>query len=129
MTIPELLRSSKTIAVVGLSSDPDRPSYGIAKYLQSAGFRIVPVNPKESEVLGERSYAKLTDVPESIDIVNVFRLPNQVGAVVEQAIAKGAKAVWMQTGIVNEESARRAEAAGLFVVMDRCIGVEYAKIR
>jgi hypothetical protein len=128
LTIPQLLASSKTIAVVGLSSDPLRPSFGVSEYMQSAGYRIIPVNPAETEVLGEKAYARVTDIPEAVDIVNVFRRPNQVMAVVEDAIAKGAKAVWMQLGIVNEEAAAKARAAGLSVVMDKCILIEHRKL-
>lgn len=128
MTIPQLLASSKTIAVVGLSSDPLRPSFGVSEYMQSAGYRIIPVNPAETEALGEKAYARVTDIPEAVDIVNVFRRPNQVMAVVEDAIAKGAKAVWMQLGIVNEEAAAKARAAGLSVVMDKCILIEHRKL-
>jgi len=128
LTIPELLANSKTIAVVGLSSDPLRPSFGVSEYMQSVGYRIIPVNPAETEVLGEKAYARVTDIPEAVDIVNVFRRPNQVMAVVEDAIAKGAKAVWMQQGIVNEEAAAKARAAGLFVVMDKCILIERRKL-
>lgn len=128
MTIPELLQNSKTIAVVGLSSNPARPSYGVAKYLQRAGFRIIPVNPKETEVLGEKAVAHVADIQEPIDIVNIFRRPLLAGTHVDEAIAKGAKAVWMQLDIVNEEAAARARAAGLFVVMDKCIAVEHALI-
>jgi len=126
LTIPELLRNSKTIAVVGLSSDPSRPSYGVAKYLQRAGFRIIPVNPKETEVLGEKAVARVADIQEPIDIVNIFRRPLLAGTHVDEAIEKAAKAVWMQLDIVNEEAAARARAAGLFVVMDKCIAVEHS---
>lgn len=126
MTIPQLLSESKTIAVVGLSSDPSRPSFGVSRYMQRAGYRIIPVNPKETEVLGEKSYASLSDVPDPVDIVNIFRRPNLVGNVVEEAIAKGGvKGIWMQLGIVNEEAAKLAEEAGLYVVMDRCIMIEH----
>jgi predicted CoA-binding protein len=96
--------------------------------MQSAGYRIIPVNPAETEALGEKAYARVTDIPEAVDIVNVFRRPNQVMAVVEDAIAKGAKAVWMQLGIVNEEAAAKARAAGLSVVMDKCILIEHRKL-
>ncbi len=126
MTIPQLLAEAKTIAVVGLSSDPTRASHGVSRYMQRAGYRIIPVNPQETEVLGEKAYASLADVPEKVDIVNIFRRPNRVGEVMDAAIARGdVKAVWMQMGIVNEEAAQVAEAAGLFVVMDRCIMVEH----
>jgi len=126
LTIPELLRNSKTIAVVGLSSDPSRPSYGVAKYLQRAGFCIIPVNPKETEVLGEKAVARVADIQEPVDIVNIFRRPLLAGVHVDEAIARGVKAVWMQLGIVNEEAAKRAREAGLFVVIDKCIAVEHS---
>lgn len=126
MTIPDLLRNSKTIAVVGLSRDPARPSHGVAKYLQRAGFRVIPVNPKETEVLDEKSFARVADIPEPVDIVNIFRRPLLAGVHVDEAIAKGAKAIWMQLGVVNEEAAQRARDAGLFVVMDKCIAVEHS---
>ncbi len=127
MTIPELLSNSKTIAVVGLSSDPFRPSYGVSEYMQQAGYRIIPVNPKETEVLGEKAYAKLSDIPFAVDIVNIFRRPVDVPPVVADAIAMGAKSVWMQSGIAHEEAARQAEAAGLTVVMDHCIMIEHRR--
>ena len=127
MTIPELLNCSKTIAVVGLSSDPFRPSFGVSEYMQQAGYRIVPVNPKETEVLGEKAYAKLADIPFPIDIVNIFRRPVDVPPVVEEAIRIGAKSIWMQSGITHAEAAQQAEAAGLTVVMDRCIMIEHRR--
>ena len=111
--IPEILKISRTIAVVGLSSNPMRASNGVSAYMQRAGYRIIPVNPKETEVLGEKSYARLEDVPEKIDIVNVFRRPEFVPEIVESAIKVGAKTVWMQEGVVNEAAAERARAAGL----------------
>jgi predicted CoA-binding protein len=119
--IPELLRTSHVIAVVGLSSDEMRPSYGVASYMQRAGYRIIPVNPNETEVLGEKAYARLEDIPEKIDIVDIFRRPIYVRAIVESAIQVHAKAVWMQEGVVDEAAAATARAAGLEVVMDRCI--------
>src|SRR5437870_2404079 len=125
--ILELLRKYKTIAVVGLSSNPMRPSYGVTEYIQGAGYRIIPVNPNETEVLGERSYARLEDVPEKIEIVNIFRRAEEVPPVVESAIRIGAKAVWMQLGIESEEAAENARAAGLAVVEDACIFVEHRK--
>jgi uncharacterized protein len=125
--IAKLLKEARTIAVVGLSSRPDRPSHGVAKYLKSAGYRIIPVNPAETEVLGERAYAKLEDVSEKIDVVDVFRRPEFVPEIVESAIRVGAKAVWMQEGVVNEPAAERARQAGLAVVMDRCILKEHWK--
>lgn len=128
MTIPELLRKSKTIAVVGLSSRRVRPSYGVSEYMQHAGYRIIPVNPAETEVLGEKCYARLEDVPEHIDIVNVFRRSEFVPEVVESAIRVGADSIWLQEDVVHEEAAAKARAAGLFVVMDRCILKEHRKI-
>src|SRR5258708_2747268 len=108
----ELLKKYKTIAVVGLSSNPMRPSFGVTEYMQSAGYRMIPVNPNEREVLGEKSYARLEDVPEKIQIVNVFRRAEDVAPVVESAIRIGAKGVWMQSGIENEAAAEKARAAG-----------------
>lgn len=129
MTIPQLLTEAKTIAVVGLSNDPSRASHGVSRYMKQAGYRIIPVNPNETEVLGEKSYPRVTDIPNQVDIVNIFRRPNRVGEVVDDAIAKGGiKAIWMQLGIVNEEAAKKANAAGLFVVMDHCIMVEHMKL-
>jgi predicted CoA-binding protein len=119
--IRDVLRSARTIAVVGLSDRPDRPSYGVAAYLQAHGYRIIPVNPAVREVLGEKAYARLEDVREKIDVVDVFRRPEHVPEVVDAAIAVGAKVVWMQDGVVHEEAAARARAAGLRVVMDRCM--------
>src|SRR5882672_1498259 len=108
--ILEILKKYKNIAVVGLSSNPMRPSYGVTEYMQSAGYRIIPVNPNEKEVLGEKSYARLEDVPEKIEIVNIFRRAEEVPPVVESAMRVGAKVVWMQMGIENQESAERARA-------------------
>src|SRR5580692_11428120 len=119
--IPEILKSARTIAVVGLSSNPARPSNGVAAYMQRVGYRIIPVNPQETEVLGEKSYARLEDVPEKIDIVDVFRRSIFVRGVVDSAIRVGAKAVWMQEGVIDESAAEIARAAGLDVIMDRCI--------
>ena len=120
-----LLRNAKTIAVVGLSSSRWRPSYGVSEYMQSVGYRIVPVNPNESEVLGEKAFATLDEVPGDVDIVNVFRQSRFVPEIVEAAIRIGAKGVWMQEGVIHEEAARRAREAGLDVVMDRCILKEH----
>ena len=128
-SIPELLRSAHTIAVVGLSSDEVRPSHGVAAYMQRAGYRIIPVNPNEMEVLGEKAYARLEDVPEKIDIVDVFRRSIFVQGVVDSAIRVGAKAVWMQEGVVDETAAQVARAAGLDVVMDRCILKDHRSLR
>jgi predicted CoA-binding protein len=126
--IADLLASSKTIAVVGLSSKTFRPSFGVSQYLQSAGYRIIPVNPNESSILGEKCYAHLEDIPEKIDIVDIFRRSELVPEVVDAAIQIGARAVWMQEGVVNEPSAARARRAGLFVVMDLCIAKELHKL-
>lgn len=125
--IRDLLTRSKIIAVVGLSSKPHRPSHGVARYLESAGYRIIPVNPNEKEVLGKKSYPRLEDVPLQVDIVNVFRRSEYVPPVVDSAIAIGAKAIWMQEGVAHPEAAARARAAGLEVVMDRCLLKEHAK--
>jgi len=125
--ILEILNQYKTIAVVGLSSNPARASYEVTQYMQSAGFRIVPVNPNEKEVLGEKSYARLEDVPEKIGIVDVFRRAEDVPPVVESAIRVGAKVVWMQLGIENAEAAEQARVAGLIVVEDACILVEHRR--
>jgi len=125
--ILEILKKYKTIAVVGLSSNPGRPSYGVTEYMQGAGYRIVPVNPNESEVLEEKSYARLEDVPEKIGIVDVFRRAENVPAVVESAIRVGAKVVWMQLGIEHALAAVRARGAGLIVVEDACILVEHRR--
>jgi predicted CoA-binding protein len=122
--ILEILKKYKNIAVVGLSSNPVRPSFGVTEYMQGAGYRIIPVNPNETEVLGEKSYARMEDVPEKVEIVDVFRRSESVPPVVESAIAVGAKVVWMQLGIENVEAAERARAAGLIVVEDACILVE-----
>jgi uncharacterized protein len=126
--IPEILKSSRTIAVVGLSGNPMRVSNGVSAYMQRSGYRIIPVNPQETEVLGERSYARLEDVPDKIDIVNVFRRPEYTPEIVESAIKVGAKTVWMQEGVVNEAAASRAREAGLEVVMDKCILKEHRKM-
>ena len=122
--ITALLASAKTIAVVGLSSKAHRPSYGVAQYLQSAGYRVIPVNPNESEVLGEKCYVRLEDIPEKVDIVDIFRRSELVPDIVESAIRIGARAVWMQEGVVNEPAAARARRAGLFVVQDLCTAKE-----
>jgi uncharacterized protein len=125
--ILQILQDCKTIAVVGLSANPMRPSYGVSDYMQKVGYRIIPVNPTETGVLGEKSYARLEDVPEKIDIVDVFRKSKDVPPVVESAIAIGAKVVWMQLGIENEVAAGRARSAGLIVVENACILIEHKK--
>jgi predicted CoA-binding protein len=121
----EILKTSKTIAVVGLSSRRMRPSYGVAEYMQSAGYKIIPVNPNETEVLGERSYPRLEDVPERVDIVDIFRRSEYVSSIVESAIRIGARAVWMQDGVFHSAAATRAREAGLFVIEDSCILKEH----
>ena len=121
-----ILKKYKSIAVVGLSSNPVRSSYGVTEYMQSAGYRIIPVNPAEIEVLGEKAYPDLASIPEPVEIVNIFRRSEFVPEVVDDAIRIGAKAIWMQEGVVHEEAARKAEAAGLAVVMDRCILKEHS---
>jgi predicted CoA-binding protein len=126
--IKDLLQKTHTIAVVGLSSSRLRASYGVSQYMQSAGYRIIPVNPNEREVLGEKSYARLEDVPEKIDVVDVFRRSEFVPEVVDAAIRVGARAIWMQEGVVNEAAAHRARDAGLFVVMDACILREHRRL-
>ena len=123
--IADLLKRSKTIAVVGLSNSPLRPSYGVSAYMQSNGYRIIPVNPKIKEALGETAYASLLDVPERIDIVNIFRRPEFVEEVVDQAIRLKVPAIWMQEEVINEKAAEKAHEAGIFVVMDRCILKEH----
>jgi uncharacterized protein len=125
--ITEILNKCKTIAVVGLSSNPMRPSHGVTEYMQSAGYRIIPVNPNETEVLGEKSYARLEEVPGKIDVVDIFRRAEAVPQVVESAIRVGTKVVWMQLGIENEAAAEKARAAGLVVVEDACILIEHKK--
>lgn len=128
-TIEQILKESKTIAVVGLSSDPMKPSFGIAEALQSHGYKIIPVNPKEPEILGEKAYPTLKDIPVPVDIVNVFRRPEHTPEVATEAVAIGAKALWLQSGISNDEAERIATAGGLDVVMDHCIMVEHRKHR
>ncbi len=123
----EAVLKMRRIAVVGLSSDRFKPSHGVARYLQRAGYDITPVNPTEREVLGERAYASLRDLPEPPELVDVFRRPEYVDEVVEDAIAAGAKAIWIQSGIINYEAARKAREAGLITVMDRCLMVEHSR--
>ena len=121
MNIKEILETYRTIAVVGLSSHTWRPSYGVTRYMQSNGYRIIPVNPLEKEVLGEKAYPTLDDVPEAFEIVDIFRRPEYVPDIVEAAIRRNARVIWMQQGIIHEAAAERARKAGLDVVMDRCI--------
>ena len=127
MNIRELLGSSRVIAVVGLSAKKFRPSYGVAEYMQREGYRIIPVNPNETEVLGQKAYARLEDIGEPIDIVDIFRRSEFVAPLVESAIRLGAKAVWMQEGVKDDAAAEKARQAGLFVVMDRCILKEHSR--
>ena len=128
-TIEEILKQSRTVAVVGLSPRPERDSYDVARYLQENGYRIIPVNPSAQEILGERCYPSLTAVPEQVDIVDIFRRSEDVPPIVEEAISIGARVVWMQLGIVHEEAAQGARARGLDVVMDRCTKVEHEALK
>ena len=127
-SIAEILTQSRTIAVVGLSGKPWRPSYGVAEYLQKAGYRIIPVNPNESVVLGQKAYPSLEAIPERVDIVNVFRRPEFVPEIVEAAIRIGARVIWLQEGIRHEEAAEKARRAGLEVIQDRCILKEHRRL-
>jgi predicted CoA-binding protein len=127
LTIQRVLRDAKTIAVVGLSNNTLRASHFVGFYLKRHGYRVIPVNPREAEILGEKSYPSLRDVPVPIDIVNVFRAPDALPGIAREAVAIGAKNLWCQFGVINEEGARIAEEGGLTVVMDRCIKVEHAR--
>ena len=127
--LERLLTDATTIALVGASSNPDKASYGIMKTLQKAGYRVIPVNPRETEISGERSYASLIDIPERIDIVDVFRRAEDTPAIADDAVTIGAKALWLQTGIVSEDAAARAKAGGLVAVMDACIGATHSLLR
>ncbi len=126
--ISAILKNSRTIAVVGLSPKENRPSNQVARYLQSAGYRIIPVNPGQKEILGETCYPSLLDIPEPVDVVDIFRRPEEVLPVVEQAVKIKAKTVWMQEGIINEEAALLAREKGLTVVMDRCMKIDHASL-
>jgi predicted CoA-binding protein len=123
-----LLQTAKTIAIVGASGSPGKPSYGIMQRLQQAGYRVIPVNPRETEILGERSYPSIVDVPEPVDIVDVFRRPEDTPPLADDAVLKGARAFWLQKGIANEDAAARAAAGGLTVVMNACIGETYDRL-
>jgi predicted CoA-binding protein len=125
--INEILTNSVNVAVVGLSSNPERESYRVANYLQDVGYRILPVNPAEQKVLGEESYSDLMSIPESVDLVDIFRKSEFVGPIVDDAIRKGVKYIWMQDGVVDEIAATRARSAGIFVVMDNCIFREHKR--
>src|SRR5712692_8913279 len=127
--LTQLLTDATTIAVVGASSNPDKASYGIMQKLQKVGYRVVPVNPRETEILGERSYPSLIDIPERIDIVDVFRRAEDTPGIADEAVTIGAKALWLQSGIVSEAAAARAEAGGLIAVMDACIGATHSLLR
>ena len=127
--LKQLLTDATVIAMVGASSNPEKASHGIMQKLQRAGYRVIPVNPKETEILGERSYASLIDIPERIDIVDVFRRAEDTPAIADDAVTIGAKALWLQTGIVSEEAAARAKKSGLIVVMDACIGSTHSLLR
>ena len=124
----EILRKYRTVAVVGISSDEGRSSHRVARYLKEHGYRVIPINPREKEVLGERCYPDLCSVPEQVEVVDVFRRPRFLPRVVAEAMYAGAKAVWMQEGIVHEAAARRAREAGMEVVMDRCMMKEHRKL-
>jgi hypothetical protein len=127
-TLRRILKQSKTIAVVGLSANWWRPSYFAAKYMQEHGYRIIPVNPQYQEILGEKCYASLRDIPEKVDIVDCFRTSDEIPPIAEDAIAIGAKVLWMQLGVINHEAAEKARKAGLEVVMDRCVKIEHARL-
>jgi predicted CoA-binding protein len=127
--IRQILDDSRTIAVIGLSSDPSRASHSVSAYMKSQGYRIIPVNPNEESVLGERAYASLEDVPEKVDIVDIFRRSEEAGPHVDEAIRIGARAVWLQEGVIDREAAARAQKAGLTVVMDRCILKDHVRLR
>ncbi len=124
--IEQILQTCRTIAVVGLSDRPDRPSYGVAQYMQAKGYRIVPVNPNATEILGHKSYASLLDIPHAVDMVNVFRKTEDVLPIAQQAVQIGAKCLWQQIGVQNLEADALAQAHGLFSVMDRCLKIEHA---
>ncbi len=126
--IQALFSSIKTIAVVGLSNNPQRPSYGVSSYLQRMGYRIIPVNPVETEILGEKCYQSLLDIPDKVDVVDVFRNQEAVGPIAEDAIRIGAKYLWLQEGVINNEAAEKALQAGLEVIMDRCMLKEHRAI-
>ena len=127
-TIRKIVDECRTIAVVGLSSNSARPSYGVAAYMQRQGYRVVPVNPNETEVLRQRAYASLAEVPDKIDLVDIFRRSDEAGKAVDEAIAVGAKAVWLQEGVIDNAAAQRALDVGLLVVMDRCWLKEHARM-
>jgi predicted CoA-binding protein len=127
--LKNLLTEARTIAMIGASSNPDKASYGIMQQLQKRGYHVIPINPRETEVLGERAYASLADVKEPIDIVDVFRRAEDTPAIADEAVKAGAKALWLQTGIVSDDAAARAEAGGLLAVMDACIAATHALLQ
>ena len=127
-TLRRILKENRVIAVVGLSADWFRPSYFAAKYMQEHGYRVIPVNPKYPEILGEKSYPSLKSIPEKVDIVDCFRRTQDIGPIAEDAIASGARVLWQQIGVVHEAAAARAEAAGLDTVMDRCVKIEHGRL-
>jgi predicted CoA-binding protein len=127
-TLRSILGTPRTVAVVGLSADWFRPSYFAAKYMQEHGFRVIPVNPKYTEILGEACYADLQSIPHSVDVVDVFRKPEDCVSIAQEAIDIGASVLWLQIGVINPQAQRLAQAAGLTVVMDRCIKIEYARL-
>lgn len=126
--IEQILQTCRTIAVVGLSDRADRPSYGVARYMQSQGYRIIPVNPNAEEILGEKCYASLLDIPHKVDMVNVFRRSEDVLPIAQQAVQIGAKCLWQQIGVMNEEANALAQSHGLISVMDRCLKIEHAQL-
>jgi uncharacterized protein len=126
--LTELLRQAKTIAVVGLSNNRMRASFGVSRFLQRQGYHVIPVNPNETEVLGERAYPSVRDVPDDVDIVNIFRRSEKVPEVVDDALQKGTRCIWMQEGVINNAAAQKAESAGVPVVMNRCILKELARL-
>ena len=126
-TIQRILKECRTIAVVGLSSNPVRPSFGVAGYMKQQGYRVIPINPHEINVLGEQAYPSLAAVPDKVDLVDVFRRSEEAGVVVDEAILIGAKAIWLQEGVIDEAAAQRAQQAGLLVVMNRCWLKEHRK--
>ena len=128
-TIKKILDDCRTIAVVGLSSNPGRPSYGVASYMRRRDYKVIAVNPNETEVFGEKAYTSLAEVPGKVDLVDIFRRSSEAGIAVDEAIAIGAKAVWLQEGVIDEAAAQRAAAAGLWVVMDRCWLKEHARMK
>jgi uncharacterized protein len=127
LAIQRVLRGTRTIAIIGLSANPLRPSNFVGFYLQRHGYRVIPVNPRESEILGETSYPSLAEVPEPVDVVDVFRAPDALPAIAAEAVAGGAGALWCQFGVINEEGAEVAESGGLTVIVDRCLKIEHAR--